>query len=56
MDILTKLLDQEVPVDVIYMDLQEAFDTSTVPHRCFEYYGIMGNLLRWIAEFLSNTA
>ena len=54
MDILTKSLDQDVPVDVIYMDLQKAFDT--VPHNCLlykiEYYGIMRNLLRWIAEFL----
>ena len=48
MDILTKSLDQGVPVDVIYMDLQKAFDT--VPHKCLqykiEYYGITGNLLR----------
>ena len=56
MDILTKSLDQGVPVGIIYMDLQKAFDT--VPHKCLqykiEYYGITGNLLRWIAEFLSN--
>ena len=56
MDILTKSLNQGVPVNVIYMDLQKAFDT--VPHKCLlykiEYYGITGNLLRWIARFLSN--
>ena len=56
MDILTKSLDQGVPVDVIYMDLKKAFDT--VPHKRLlykmEYYGITGNLLRWIAGFLSN--
>ena len=56
MDILTKSLDQGVPIDVVYMDLQKAFDT--VPHKRLlykiEYYGIMGNLLRWIAGFLSN--
>ena len=57
MDILTKSLDQGVPVDVIYMDLQKAFDT--VPHKHLlykiEYYGNTGNLLRWIAGFLSNS-
>ena len=59
MDILTKSLDQEnegMPIDVVYMDLQKAFDT--VPHKCLlykiKYYGITGNLLRWIAGFLSN--
>ena len=56
MDILTKSLDQGVPIDVVYMDLQKAFDT--VPHKRLlykiEYYGITGNLLRWIARFLSN--
>ena len=56
MDILTKSLDQGVPIDVVYMDLQKAFDT--VPHKHLlykiEYYGITGNLLRWIAGFLSN--
>ena len=42
-----------VPVDVIYMDLQKAFDS--VPHKRLlykiEHYGITGNLLR---GFLSN--
>ena len=56
MDILTKSLDQEVPVDVVYMDLQKAFET--VPHERLlykiKYYRIIGNLLRWIAGFLSN--
>ena len=50
LDILTKSLDQGVPVDVIYMDLQKAFDS--VPHKRLLYkierYGITGNLLRWI--------
>ena len=58
MHILTKLLDQGVPVDVVYMamDQQNAFDT--VPHKRLlykiKYYGIIGNLLRCIAGFLSN--
>ena len=56
MDILTKSLDRGVPVDVVYMDLQKGFDT--MPHKRLlykiKYYGTTGNLLRWIAEFLSN--
>ena len=56
MDILTKSLDQGVPVDVVYMDLQKAFDT--VPHKRLlhkiKYYRIVGNLHRWIAGFPSN--
>ena len=27
MDILTKSLDQGVPIDIVYMDLHKAFDT-----------------------------
>ena len=56
MDIFTKSLDQGVPIDVVYMDLQKAFDT--VPHKRLlykiKYYGIIGNLLTWIIGFLSN--
>ena len=56
MDILTKSLDQGVPVDVIYIDLQKAFES--VPHKRLlykiEHYGITGNFLRWIDGFPSN--
>ena len=40
----------------VCMDLQKAFDA--MPHKRLlfkiKYYGIIGNLLRWIAGFLSN--
>ena len=56
MDILTKSLDQGVPVDVIYIELQKAFES--VPHKRLlykiEHYGITGNFLRWIDGFPSN--
>lgn len=41
-------------IDVIYLDFQKAFDT--VPHKRlihkFKGYGIRGNLLLWIEDFL----
>ena len=43
-------------VDAIYLDFEKAFDT--VPHRRLlgklDSYGIRGELLRWIKEYLSN--
>ena len=48
-------LDNDEPVDAIYLDLQKAFDK--VPHARLltklEGYGIQGNLLLWITDFLS---
>lgn len=43
-------------VDVVYLDFQKAFDT--VPHARLvtklQAYGIDGDLLRWITEYLKN--
>ena len=56
MEDLTKLLDEKNSIDVIYFDFKKAFDT--VPHqrllKKLEYYGISGNVLLWIKDFLSN--
>ena len=56
MDIITSSLDHRSPVDVIYLDLQKAFDS--VPHNRLllkiESYGISGKFLGWIKSFLSN--
>jgi hypothetical protein len=51
----TEHLDNHNSVDAIYLDFQKAFDT--VPHhRLFKKlkgYGISGNILEWIKNFLS---
>ena len=48
MDILTKLLNQGLPVDIIYMDLKKAFDT--VPHKHIYYVRL--NIVVLLATFL----
>ena len=49
-------LDNGVPVDAAYLDFRKAFDS--VPHKrllCkLKGYGIDGNLLKWIGDFLSD--
>ena len=51
-----KSLDSNIPVDAIYLDFSKAFDT--VPHNRLIHklkaYGIEGNLLNWVKDFLSN--
>ena len=56
MDYWTLSLDNNIPVDILYLDFRKAFDT--VPHcRLFiklAAYGIRGKLLDWIKSFLTN--
>ena len=56
MDIIMSSLDHGSPVDVIYLDIQKAFDS--VPHNRLllkvESYGISGKFLGWIESFLSD--
>ena len=56
MDIITSSLDHGSPVNVIYLDLQKAFDF--VPHNRLllkvESYVISGKFLGWIKSFLSD--
>ena len=51
-----EFLDAKIPVDAIYLDLSKAFDT--VPHlrliNKLSGYGIKGNLLEWINDFLTD--
>ena len=52
----TKLIDDNINIDVVYLDFQKAFDK--VPHKCLlaklKAYGLNGILLSWISDFLSN--
>ena len=54
-DQITFLIDDHNPIDIIYLDFCKAFDT--VPHERLliklEAYGIVGNVSRWIRNFLS---
>lgn len=56
MEHLTKAVDQQIPVDINYLDCKKAFDT--VPHKRLlvklSAYGVRGKTLAWIEEFLSN--
>ena len=53
---ITKNLDEDKDVDIIYLDYSKAFDT--VPHRRLlsklEAYGITGKVLKWIEAFLTD--
>ena len=56
LDIWTEILDQGGDIDIIYCDFMKAFDK--VPHNRLIYkikhYGIDGNILGWIEDFLYN--
>ena len=56
LNLWTEILDQGGELDVIYCDFMKAFDK--VPHRRLVYkidkYGIKGNILGWIENFLTN--
>ena len=53
---ITLMLDRKVNIDSVYLDFAKAFDS--VSHTKLLYkltkYGITGNLLLWIQQFLSN--
>ena len=49
MEVLTRMMDEGNPVDIIYCDYQKAFDK--VPHhrlsKSVEKHGILDQLLKW---------
>ena len=53
----TKSLDDHNDIDIVYLDFCKALDC--VPHQCVSFklkaYGISGNVLNWIIDFLSNS-
>ena len=53
----TKSSDDSNDVDIVYLDFCKVFDC--VPHLCVLFklkaYGISGNVLNWIMDFLSNS-
>jgi hypothetical protein len=55
MDVWTEALSHNLPVDVLFLDYAKAFDT--VPHerllKQLETFGISGNYLKWIRNFLT---
>ena len=56
LDHLTKYLDNDFSVEMIYLDFQKAF--NSVPHQCLMYklssFGIHSSIINWIKSFLSN--
>lgn len=56
LNIWTEALSHNIPVDVIFLDYQKAFDR--VPHqrliKQIESFGITDKAIKWIAAFLNN--
>ena len=54
MEILTDFIDDGESVDIIYLDFKKAFDA--VPHQRLlsklSFYGITGNVHKWVEDFL----
>ena len=56
LNIWSEALSHGLPVDIIYLDYEKAFDK--VPHHRLilqlSKYGIKGNILNWIKDYLNN--
>ena len=54
LDLISNMVDQGFPVDIIYLDFQKAFDK--LRHRklllILKLHGIRGRVLSWIADWL----
>ena len=56
MEEITKWIDEESPVNIIYLDFQKAFDK--VPHQRLllklKAYGIADSIIDWIEQWLTD--
>ncbi|XP_047141138.1 uncharacterized protein LOC124816140 [Hydra vulgaris] len=54
--IVSKTFDNNIPVDIIFLDFAEAFDTVLHEILCIKLagYGTIGDLLNWCKAFLKN--
>ena len=56
LNIWTDALSHQIPIDIVYLDYEKAFDK--VPHERLvmqlEKYGVISNPLIWIRNFLTN--
>lgn len=52
----TREFDDGNPVDVVYLDFEKAFDRVPIERLLLklEHYGVRGQLLAWISDFLKN--
>ena len=56
MDNLSSSIDNGIPVDIVYIDLEKTFDrvqSNTLLDK-LDAHGLRGNLLRWLTYFLSD--
>ena len=53
---ITKVLDRGLQTDITFLDLSKPFDKVPHHHLCnrLSFYGIKGNILTWIQNFLTN--
>jgi ribonucleases P/MRP protein subunit RPP40 len=56
LDILTDAINKGIPINALYTDFKNAFDSVSLKKLCLKLrqIGIQGQLLRWIESFLSN--
>ena len=55
-DTWSKYIDSDIPVDTVFLDFRKALDS--IPHKRLllklEKLGVLGNVLKWISDFLTN--
>ena len=56
MDLITSIIDDGDPVDVVYLDFSKAFDKISHSKLCskLKAHGVNGKVLNWIKDWLTN--